>query len=436
MRVGADGGRAVFDRVVRLLNPLGGVAKLSIVAGLVGSLACASTLLQKYFDFEIAPERMEVRAILASRAPRSLADEVDAYVPRPALESALESYLRMPRSPAGSYLVITGARGAGKSTLMRHVPSKLGGGVVVVPLDGESIDLGKRVMQAALQGYTPRLSLFGSSVEGQGDLQERLKRATEAYRRKHPKDKDWRPTIVFEVNEFDDRALLKRVCTCLKDLTHDLGLCHGVLVLSSPFAVAELPYDAGRRQFLRVGSFSHEEATTRLDLVFATFDKEVASDAAVAEAKACALALTTRASLLGTLTESLRSATSEADFRARTEEWAREFEAEAFLDVKGAAADALIIRKRDEADKECAYTTRRLMRELLDATAPVVLPTAKYAVLPAELASKIRTSGDAKKTFTVDLVARTVDFASIAHRKVAAELLAGLLVSPADLRRP
>jgi hypothetical protein len=66
------------------------------------------------------------------------------------------------------------------------------------------------------------------------------------------------------------------------------------------------------------------------------------------------------------------------------------------------------------------------MRELLDATAPVVLLTAKYAVLPAEFASKIRTSGDAKKTFTVDLVARTVDFASGAHRKVAAEFAAGL----------
>jgi hypothetical protein len=32
----------------------------------------------------------------------------------------------------------------------------------------------------------------------------------------------------------------------------------------------------------------------------------------------------------------------------------------------------------------------------------------------------------AKKAFTVDLVARTVDFASGAHREAAAEVLAGL----------
>jgi hypothetical protein len=408
---------------------------LSKVAAFGAFVVSSFTLLEKYSHLELTRERVEVKAILASRAPRSLADEANLYVPRPALEAALESYVRMSWSDMGSYLVVAGARGAGKTTLMRHVLSKLGGGVIVVPLKemkGEKINLGQRVVQEALKGYAPqRQSLFGSSAASESDLQERLKWATEAYRRKHPEDKGWRPTIVFEVNESEDRDLLKNVCTLLKDLTHDEGLCHGVLVLSSSFAVAALPDDAGRRRFLRVGSFSREEASTRLDLVFAALPKEVASDAAVAETKARALALTTRPSLLGTLMESLRSATSEADFRARAEEWASAFEAEARRDVKGADADAFSTFQHDEAGKAGDYPLRRLMRELLDAGGPVELPTATYFFSATVFASKIRTSDDAKKTFTVDLVAKTVEFASGAHRKAAAEFMAGLPQSPA-----
>jgi hypothetical protein len=378
--------------LARLLKPSDGVAKLfGSVAAFVAFVGSVLALLQKYSNFEITRERTEVKAILVSRAPRSLADEANLYVPRPALEAALESYMRTPWSDAGSYLVIAGARGAGKTTLMLHVLSKLGGGVVVVPLsketNAEEINLGQRVVQVVLKEYAPqRLSLVGSSVASKADLYQRLKWATAEYRCDHPEDQGWRPTVVFEVNESDDRDLLKMVCTLLKDLTHDKGLCHGVLVLSSSFAVAALPDDAGRRRFLRVGSFSREEASTRLDRVFAALPKEVASDAAVAEAKARALALTSRASLLGTLTESLCSATSEADFRARVETWASEFEAEARNDVEGADTNALNTFHRDEAD----YPLRRLLRELVDTGAPVKLPTGRYKFTIEEFASKIR----------------------------------------------
>jgi len=67
--------------------------------------------------------------------------------------------------------------------------------------------------------------------------------------------------------------------------------------------------------------------------------------------------------------------------------------------------------------------TRDLMRALLDASAPVKLPSAGYNVPARIFASKIRNSDEANATFDVDLVANTVDFASSAHRKAAAKLL-------------
>eukprot|EP00962_Isochrysis_galbana_P057697 scaffold30169_cov96-Isochrysis_galbana.AAC.1 len=62
------------------------------------------------------------------------------------------------------------------------------------------------------------------------------------------------------------------------------------------------------------------------------------------------------------------------------------------------------------------------MRELLDTGAPVTLPSATFNVPSDMFATKIRKSQKAKAAFTVDLVSETVDFASAAHRKAAAEL--------------
>jgi hypothetical protein len=46
-----------------------------------------------------------------------------------------------------------------------------------------------------------------------------------------------------------------------------------------------------------------------------------------------------------------------------------------------------------------------------------------FNVPPAMFASTIRQSQEAKAVFNVDLVCKTVDFASGAHRMAAAELL-------------
>jgi hypothetical protein len=115
------------------------------------------------------------------------------------------------------------------------------------------------------------------------------------------------------------------VCARAKQRAHDTGLCHVILVLSSSFAEAELPVDRGRQQFLRVGSFSREEASAVLDATLTTLPKEVASDAAVAAVKARVLPLITLAKLIRALEVELRGSTREADLRARAEAWASAF---------------------------------------------------------------------------------------------------------------
>eukprot|EP00962_Isochrysis_galbana_P004338 scaffold1200_cov236-Isochrysis_galbana.AAC.2 len=83
----------------------------------------------------------------------------------------------------------------------------------------------------------------------------------------------------------------------------------------------------------------------------------------------------------------------------------------------------------DEIGQELRYPMRDLMRELLDTGAPIKLPNSRLDLSSATFASTTRMSEEAKAAFNVDLVSRTVDFASGAHRKAAAELAArrGLL---------
>ena len=154
-----------------------------------------------------------------------------------------------------------------------------------------------------------------------------------------------------------------------------------------------------------------------LDVTFATLPdgKEVASDAAVTAVKAHVLPLTTLAKFIAEVAAELRGSASEADLRARAEAWASAFEAAARADVQGMLTlEHITLNGR-------AFTVADLMRELLDAGAPVQLPTANYGVTAKLLAAKIRESDEARVTFDVDLVAKTVDFATGAHRSAAAE---------------
>jgi hypothetical protein len=252
-----------------------------------------------------------------------------------------------------------------------------------------------------------------------GQLYARLAQATQAYRAAHPDEPHWRPTVVFDMDKSGGSELIASVCAHAKQLAHDKGLCHAIIVLSSSFAVAEMPADRGRQTVLRVGSFSREEASAALDATLASLPKEMASDAAAAAVKARVLLLTTLAKLIAELGAKLRGSTSEADLRARVEAWASAFEATAREDVNSALK--VVIRVDDGIVKERAVPMCNLMRDLLDAGAPVKLPTAKYDV-PAKLfAAKIRETDEGKTTFDVDLVSKVVDFASGAHRKAAAE---------------
>jgi hypothetical protein len=174
-----------------------------------------------------------------------------------------------------------------------------------------------------------------------------------------------------------------------------------------------------------VGAFSRSEASAKLNANLKAYLPEgVATVAAVETVKERILPLTTLPKHLGAFTGEMSGSTSEADYLARAEAWADRFQATARMDVEG-AADMNVFNTllRDETGKSPLFTTRDLMRELLDTGAPVKLPTARFNVPPAMFASTIRESKRAKAAFNVDLVSEMVDFASGAHRMAAAELL-------------
>jgi energy-coupling factor transporter ATP-binding protein EcfA2 len=369
--------------------------------------------------------RLEVEALLAARAPPSAADKLHVYVQRAELEDTLESFLREPITDAGSYMVVVGQRGAGKSTLVTHVLSKMGKGTLVVPIDEQSVtasDLKALVLREALTQDAPQTSSpYATSTPVEGNqLAKRLEAAAKARG-----EEGWRPTLVFEITQSGDGALIRSACALLKLLTHDQPLCHGLLVLSSSFAVAELPDDGGRQRFLRVGAFSRSEASAKLNANLKAYLPEgVATVAAVQTVNERILPLTTLPKYLGAFTGEMSGSTSEADFLARAEAWADKFQATARMDVEGAAEiNVFNTFLGDQTGKSPLFTTRDLMRELLETGAPVKLPNTRFNVPSNMFATKIRQSQEAKAVFNVDLVSKTVDFASGAHRMAAAELL-------------
>jgi energy-coupling factor transporter ATP-binding protein EcfA2 len=322
-------------------------------------------------ESDIGRARMETDAILAARVPPPKVDEFNRYVPRRELEAALEAYLQQRDSEAGAYLVVYGPRGAGKSTLVEHVLSKSGAGIVVVKTgDAQSTDLDTLVVDKALKQR--RAAQPGTYVPAEalkGQLYERLEQATQAHRAAHPDEPHWRPTVVFDIDKSGNSELIVSVCGHAKQLAHDKGLCHAIIVLSSSFAVAALPADPERQEFVRVGTFSREEASAVLDATFATLPrgKEVASDAAIAAVKARVLPLTTLAKFVAGLAAKLRGSASEADLRARVEAWASAFEETACANVQGALkVIACEDRIRDGKRRNAAQPDAR---ELLDAGA-------------------------------------------------------------------
>jgi len=399
-------------------NWAGAAAGATLVATIAGLIFQSRSTVE---TSEFEHMRLEVAAILAARARPSAADKFHVYVERAELEDTLESFLREPITAGSSYMVVVGPRGSGKSTLVSHVLSKMGEGTLVVPIKATASDLESLVLRAALKQYEPHSrSVFSTTtpVEG-GDLAERLKAAANARG-----EEGWRPTLVLEITESGNSALVRSACTLLKGLTHDQPLCHGLIVLSSSFAVAELPDDGGRQRFLRVGAFSHGEASAHLDANFkAHLPEKVATVEAVTAVKERILPLTTLPKYVSAFTTAVLGSKSEADFLARMEAWASEFKAAARRDVRGADTKEVNDRIRDKIGQERRFPMRDLMRELLDTGVPVQLPTASFDLSSSTFASTIRTSQEAKAVFHVDLVSKTVDFASGAHRKAAAEQL-------------
>jgi hypothetical protein len=320
---------------------------------------------------------------------------------------------------------VVGADGAGKTTFVKHVLSKVGSGVLLVPIGKVSsteADLDPHIMRQARKQYAPQAeSHFASSEPMKGDtITVRLASAAEA------RGEGWRPTIVRDMTSLGDGALIKAVCAKLKAIAHDEPLCHGILVLSSAFAVAELTDDPWRQMCLRVGSFSREEASAYLDANFRPrVPKEAVTTAAAAAVKERIFPLTTLPTFMTSAVRKLVGSTSEAEFVARAEAWASDFEARARDDVRRALA--VVVRVDDGVAEGKPLPMRNLMRELVDADAPAKAADSQVRCSAQGLcAATIRTSRAARATLHVDLVGKTVEFASSAHRTaVVDELLSG-----------
>jgi hypothetical protein len=397
-----------------------------VAAGAAVVVAIAGIILELRSTVETSDSertRVEVEAILAARAPPSQADKLEVYVKRADLEEELRSFVREPIDNAGSFVIVVGPRGAGKSTLVSHVLHGMGKGTLVVPIDAtvKASDLKNRVLDEALMRYGPQNeSYYATSTPVDGKhLAERLEAAANARG-----EEGWRPTLVLEISQSGDGELIRSACVLLKHITHDRPLCHGILVLSSSFAVAELPNDRRRQRFLPVGAFSRDEASAYLDAKFTTnLSAKVANRAVVDAVKERFLQLTTLPKDVGDFTRVLLGSESEEDFSARAEAWMNKFEATARKDVKRTDTDALNIFIRNPAGTERCFIMRDLMRQLLNTGGPIELPEKAFDVPPEVFASAIRSSPAAKEVFHLDLVSLTVDFATGAHRKAAVELL-------------
>jgi hypothetical protein len=270
------------------------------------------------------------KAYRDSDVGRARMEQVKRYVPRLELEASLEAFLvklrdrRLPGRVRHARRGQVDARGARAEQERRG--DRCGE-------DGRCVGCRAQIAQHARRGHgalkqprrlaQPKTYVPPKALKG--ELYDRLAQATQAYRAAHPDEPHWRPTVVFDIERQSSGELIASVCARAKQRAHDTGLCHVILVLSSSFAEAELPVDRGRQQFLRVGSFSREEASAVLDATLTTLPKEVASDAAVAAVKARVLPLITLAKLIRALEVELRGSTREADLRARAEAWASAF---------------------------------------------------------------------------------------------------------------
>jgi hypothetical protein len=134
-----------------------------------------------YRESDVGRARMETDAILAAHVPPPIADKLNCYVPRLELEAALEAYLQQPFSASGTYLVAYGARGAGKSTLVKHVLSKSGAGIVVLKTgDAQVPDLDTLVVDTALKQHRAgQPGMYVPSEALKGQLYERLAQVTQ-----------------------------------------------------------------------------------------------------------------------------------------------------------------------------------------------------------------------------------------------------------------
>ena len=401
-----------------------GAAKVSSSTGRdwikigVGATLAVPTIAFAYWMLEDdLATTLAVDAALRGRMPVAQADEERIYVERPELEDELKRYLD---GPERLYLVVAGMRGAGKSTTVQHV---LHGreGVVYVSVSEDLKVVPARLVLSELQTSLRFSRPLNSLVEKGTDkhIATIFKRAAAKHRRVHPDTPQWQPVLVYDVKGHVSGSTVTALAKHLKELMHDLGCGRGILVLSDAFAVSSLPTDRSRQLFVRVDDMPLKDAKALLIKRLAAVG--VTSPVVQQEAAEHILPLTTRASDLTKSALAVGAHAEEKEQRLAVHTAVDLLRSDAAQDVKET------LKIGDTADKhlrgEQGFHVHRLMAELLRTGRPVSINDTKYLEGAQLFAAKVRASENAKVALKVDLVNRTVDFGTAAHRSAAAEIL-------------
>lgn len=177
--------------------------------------------------------------------------DLHTYVNRTKLESNLNSFLNKSRPSLGSYMVVYGPTGSGKTTLITKVMQERPHSIFVRICEEDTVEALQRKM---IKMYAERGGVAGGSIE---DFKLQLKNNTVVSK--------ITTIIVFEVEWSANVNKAGQVVKIVRSMCHKFCLLARIIVVvADTSTIVHLRRDNSRATFLVVNEFSQEEAVTLL----------------------------------------------------------------------------------------------------------------------------------------------------------------------------